>query len=126
MSTEANDRAGPIREGIELFNRRSFFEAHERWEIAWRAADGIERRLLQGLIQAAAALLHLERGNRRGAASVWARARINLDGSEELMGLDLAAFRIGLGRYFEKALADDTATSPPRLLYIRDRPDERA
>ena len=53
--------------GIRLFNREKFFEAHEAWEEIWHRAHEVDRRFLQGLIQAAAFLLKVEQGNLTGA-----------------------------------------------------------
>ena len=55
-----------VRRGVELFNAGRYWEAHEALEVVWRRADAPERSLWQGLIQAAAALLHRERGNQHG------------------------------------------------------------
>jgi dimethylhistidine N-methyltransferase len=53
--------------------------AHELWEDAWRAeALPHLRPLWKALAQAAAALVHAERGNRRGALRVGRRARSGL------------------------------------------------
>ena len=41
--------------GIELFNERKFWEAHEAWEQVWRGREEDSRIFLQGIIQAAAA-----------------------------------------------------------------------
>ena len=38
-------------EGIETFNRRAFFEAHQIWESVWMHYRGPSRDLLKGLIQ---------------------------------------------------------------------------
>ena len=46
-----------ISRGRALFNRGEYFEAHEVWEEAWLVETGSVRRVLQGLIQIAAALL---------------------------------------------------------------------
>jgi predicted metal-dependent hydrolase len=66
------------REGIELFNRARFFEAHEALEDVWRAAPQPEKKFLQGLIQVAVALYHHGNGNRAGARSVLRRAFRNI------------------------------------------------
>jgi predicted metal-dependent hydrolase len=66
------------REGIELFNRAEFFEAHEALEDVWRAAPQPEKKFLQGLIQVAVALHHHRNGNRAGARSVLRRAFRNI------------------------------------------------
>lgn len=53
--------------GIKWMNRGDFFTAHEALEDAWRAEAGPVRRLYQGILQAAVACYHLERGNYVGA-----------------------------------------------------------
>ena len=69
-----------LQQGISLFNRQLFFEAHEALEDAWRASAGDDRLFLQGLTQAAVALHHHSVGNLVGAESVLARAIRNLAG----------------------------------------------
>lgn len=55
----------------ELFNRRAFWDAHEVLEQVWRQdRDPFKR----GLIQYAAAMVHLSRDNRRGLALLLDRA----------------------------------------------------
>jgi len=54
------------RRGVALYNAGRFWEAHEALETVWRRSAPPERALWQGLIQAAAAMLHRERGNRHG------------------------------------------------------------
>lgn len=64
--------------GIACFNAGHYWEAHEQWEAVWLLAQEPERSLLQGLIQAAAALVHWQRGNRRGLWRNWMKARPRL------------------------------------------------
>ncbi|HZS10245.1 MAG TPA: DUF309 domain-containing protein [Blastocatellia bacterium] len=64
--------------GIELFNRGEYFECHEVLEEIWLTAGGQEKDFLHALIQVAAALHHRQRGNDRGAASVYERAKRKL------------------------------------------------
>lgn len=47
---------------VALWNARDFHAAHEDWETLWNEAEGARRDWLQGLIQYAAALFHVERG----------------------------------------------------------------
>jgi predicted metal-dependent hydrolase len=54
--------------GVEHFNSREFWEAHESWEELWLEAESDLHRFLQGLIQLAAAYHHIKRGTYRGAA----------------------------------------------------------
>jgi hypothetical protein len=56
--------------GVELFNTRRFFDAHEVWEEIWLPATGHEKRFLQGIIQIAAAFHHHSRGNFIGTESL--------------------------------------------------------
>lgn len=62
-------------EGLRLFNRRKYFEAHEALESAWRAESGEIRDLYQGILQAAVVYLHIRRGNYPGAIKVYARCQ---------------------------------------------------
>ena len=57
-----------------LFNEEKFFEAHEVLEDLWRKVTGPERNFYQALIQIAAALVHVQRGNPRGAVEMLAKA----------------------------------------------------
>ena len=66
------------RRGIQLFNERNFFDAHEAWEDVWRETNGREKKFLQGLIQVAVAFHHHSTGNVVGACSLFERARKNL------------------------------------------------
>jgi predicted metal-dependent hydrolase len=66
------DFAHYFREGIDNFNARRFWEAHESWETLWLEAESDLRRFLQGLIQIAAAYHHVQRGTYRGAPRLFA------------------------------------------------------
>jgi uncharacterized protein len=66
------------RRGIRLFNAGEFYDAHEVWEDVWRESQGLDKKFLQGLIQAAVALHHQSTGNLVGACSLVERARGNL------------------------------------------------
>ncbi|MBI4418489.1 MAG: DUF309 domain-containing protein [Ignavibacteriales bacterium] len=55
--------------GLELFNERDFYDAHEVWEDLWHEYRETDRTFLQGLIQLAAGLYHLDCGNFKGAQS---------------------------------------------------------
>ena len=67
--------------GVDLYNAGRFWEAHEALEVVWRAASGPERSCWQGLILAAAAMLHRERGNRHGLVTQGALAIRKLSGA---------------------------------------------
>jgi len=59
-----------FRRGVEQFNSRHFFEAHETWEEIWLASPEPEKTFLQGIIQIAAAFHHYTRGNTKGARNL--------------------------------------------------------
>ena len=67
--------------GVALYNAGRFWEAHEALETVWRATAGPERDCWQGLILAAAAMLHRERGNRHGLVTKGAEATRKLSGA---------------------------------------------
>jgi sugar phosphate isomerase/epimerase/predicted metal-dependent hydrolase len=56
-----------VRHGIDLFNQRRFFEAHEEIEAEWHAERGPVRRLYQGILQIGVGYYHALNGNHRGA-----------------------------------------------------------
>jgi uncharacterized protein len=67
-----------LAEFIRLFNTRKFFEAHEVLEELWLETHGEEKDFYKGLIQCAAAFVHLQRSNPGGARKLFARARSHL------------------------------------------------
>jgi predicted metal-dependent hydrolase len=64
-----------VRQGIERFNRREFYPAHDDLEAAWVAEKGGVRDLYRAVLQLAIACLQIERGNRRGAQKMFLRLR---------------------------------------------------
>ena len=72
-----HQKEGPLPEdalrGIEQFNQHHYYECHETLEIVWRGECGHTRALLHAMIQVAAGLLHTERANFKGAASLLKR-----------------------------------------------------
>ena len=100
-------------EGIELFNQGRFFECHEAWEEAWKPSAGAEKIYYQGMIQAAVAILHAQRGNLPGARRLYAKARVKLDPlPSEHMGVALGELRSDLAIFFSAACADEKAPLP--------------
>jgi predicted metal-dependent hydrolase len=94
--------------GIRLFNAREFFDAHEVWEDVWRESEGLEKRFLQGLIQAAVAFHHHSTGNVAGASSLMERSRKNLAGCPKEFG------GIGVGELLDSLSAWRTALAGGR------------
>jgi hypothetical protein len=105
------DRHRYLEHARELFNAGEFWLAHEALETVWRSIiNRDEARVMQGLIQACAALLHRERGNRHGTVVVGAAALDKLAGPQmPEMEFETVSFRAQLAR----ALAGES--EPPRL-----------
>jgi predicted metal-dependent hydrolase len=113
-----------FQEGIDLFNQGRFFECHEAWEEIWKRSDGETKLFYQGLIQAAVAILHAQRGNLEGAKSLHQKAREKLDPlADEHMGIALAEMRVALANFIE-AVTDGTTyplPGPPVLKRVASR-----
>jgi uncharacterized protein len=107
-----NDRDW-FEEGLKLFNAGRFFDCHEAWEQAWKHADGDAKVFFQGLIQAAVAILHVQRGNSAGAASVYQKAHERLDRfPDEFMGLAVGDLRRDLSAFFAAASISGASRAP--------------
>lgn len=96
----AEERRRHLEHARELFNTGEFWLAHEALETIWRSIiEGAERQVWQGLIQAAAALLHRERGNRHGIVTVGAAALAKLAGPQHpAVEFETVQFRARLAR----------------------------
>jgi predicted metal-dependent hydrolase len=108
-------------QGIDLFNEGRFFECHEAWEEIWKRSDGEVKLFYQGLIQAAVAILHAQRGNLEGARSLYEKASAKLAPiPHEHMGLAIGDLRLELARFIEAAISanDMPLPPPPRLRRI--------
>jgi predicted metal-dependent hydrolase len=103
-------------QGIELFNRAEFYDAHEVLEDVWRASTDPEKKFLQALIQTAVALHHHSTGNVVGCRSLMARALRNFQGYPEgFCGVELEPLRAALGEW-QQALSERRPLPPlPRV-----------
>ena len=87
-------------EGVRLFNAGEFWHAHEQWEACWLAAYEPEATFFKGIFQAAAALVHWQRGNPRGLWRNWEKSRPKLVALPTTMhGLDLRALIGDMDRF---------------------------
>ena len=93
-------------QGIELFNRGEYFEAHEVLEHAWNEDETPGRELYRAILQVAVAYLQIERGNYNGAMKMFLRMRQWIDPLPELCrGVDVARLRADARRVYEQILA---------------------
>jgi predicted metal-dependent hydrolase len=80
--------------GIELFNHREFFEAHEELEHAWNEDTSAGRELYRAILQVAVAYLQIERSNYNGAVKMFQRLRQWIDPlPDECRGVDVSNLR---------------------------------
>ena len=122
MSPE--ERRAILTRARHLFNSGEYWLAHEALETVWRSiirdGDPDAARVWQGLIQAAAALLHHERGNRHGVEVVGAAALEKLAGAERPdVEFEIERFRAQLAR----AMVGEG--DPPRLEFRTDARERR-
>ena len=109
------ERRAHLERARDLFNTGAYWAAHEALETVWRSIiRDEEARVWQGLIQAAAALLHRERGNWHGVEVVGRAALEKLAGAQRPdVEFETVRFRERLAR----ALAGEE--EPPRLEFRR-------
>lgn len=87
-------------EGIRLFNAGAFWHAHEQWELCWMRSAEPESTFYKGIIQAAAALVHWQRGNPRGLRRNWEKSRPKLVALPPTThGIDLSALIADMDRF---------------------------
>lgn len=93
--------------GARLFNAGEYWEAHEAWEVPWRAAkaagDPREADYVQGLILLAAAIHKRRRyDSPRGGRANYAKALRRLAGADgSVDGLDLERLKLEVLRALE-------------------------
>ncbi|HZA43181.1 MAG TPA: DUF309 domain-containing protein [Nitrososphaeraceae archaeon] len=74
---EAIDRAR------NLFNSEKFWKCHEVLEFVWKQAKGDEKKLLNGVILVAAALVHFQKGENEICMSILKRADDKIKSGKE-------------------------------------------
>jgi uncharacterized protein len=74
---EAIDRAR------NLFNNEKFWKCHEVLEVVWKQAEGDEKKLLNGVILVAAALVHFQKGENEICMSILKRADDKIKSGKE-------------------------------------------
>jgi uncharacterized protein len=104
---------GELSQGLRCYRSREFFAAHEHWEIVWLATKGPEKAFLQALIQLAAALHHIQRGNPQGAASLLRSALRRLELHPFLFGgIAVSSLREEIREWLQKL---ETGAAPLEL-----------
>ena len=104
-----------LAEAIGLFNQAEWYACHDGFEELWHETQGDSRPLLQGLLQAAVAQLHLERGNLRGATVLMGEALGRLERcGEQGLGVELVPLRHTLRLWLQALQRGDATRTLPR------------
>ena len=113
-----------LQRGCGAFNAGDFYRAHELWEDAWKQLTGRDRLAIQGLIQIAAGLHHVQGHRVRPAAALLGKgleklAR-NTEGTRvELLGdLPIAQFARDVARFLERLKTAGATPPDPATLRL--------
>lgn len=99
---------------FDLFNAGEYFESHEVLEAIWLEESGPDRLFLQGLIQLAASLHHLQRGNARSARNLLDMGSAKLAGyPTHHAGLSVARFVGRIRDYVEARMGRPLVEAAP-------------
>jgi hypothetical protein len=105
---------GEYLKGIDCFNARDYFDAHEVWEEIWLRSTGEAKLFYQMLIQAAVGLHHYERDNFRGARGLYKNVVEKLQRLPSFyMSLDLADFSRQLRVFFSELIENEVERPIP-------------
>jgi predicted metal-dependent hydrolase len=108
------ERRRLVHEGIALFNRGAFYDAHEVWEDVWRSTSPQPNDLFQGLIQVAAGMHQILDLHRvEGPRSTLEKGTRRLESyAPAALGLDVAALLEEV-RLWQAWLEDGNGEQPP-------------
>jgi predicted metal-dependent hydrolase len=103
---EVQERAHVLLAGVQQYNDGYFFEAHETLEDLWMQSPWPVRRFLQGLIQLAAAFVHLVRHEYPGTVRLLGHSLEKLhDFAPRYMGIDVETLLAQATKVREELLA---------------------
>lgn len=109
--------------GLDLFNRREFFECHEVLEEIWTPTRGPERLFLQALIHFAVGFYHHQRHNRPGAERQLRKGLRKLQPYvPTFAGLDTLALRDHVNRLLTRIEAGEQIDEFPYLYTEKSTP----
>ncbi len=73
-----------MRRAAQQFNEAQFWESHETLEEVWQVSSDPQKRFLQGIIQAAAGFVHVQKHNPKGAISLFTQSLEKLTAVEDV------------------------------------------
>ncbi len=98
--------------GLELFNARQYWKAHEALEEAWRAETGQIRHLYRAILQVGVAYYHAQNGNYTGVMKLYRRSQRWLNPFPgKCRGIHVRQLRLD----FEAFMAEVRRLGPGRL-----------
>ena len=80
-------------QGLEAFNNRRFYDAHEFWEELWLDYKLEDAYFIQGLIQLAVSYFHYFNGNIKGARSMAKKCLVKFEPFDSARGIDIDILR---------------------------------
>ena len=87
--------------GVELFNQKEWYLAHDVFEEIWHNINGLERITIQAILQIAVAEVHLGNGNISGAVILYGEGFGRLSNKNlPNLGIDINQFSIDVERRF--------------------------
>jgi predicted metal-dependent hydrolase len=96
--------------------RGEYFQAHESFEDAWRAAPPQEKDFFQGMVHVTVAWYQARRGNRRGCERQLAKAQRRLGAFvPEHRGVDVSTVLQCVSEAVEIVAAGSLELPPPRI-----------
>ena len=103
--------------GIEAFNNRQFYDAHEYWEELWLDYKLNDSNFIQGLIQLAVSYFHLFNQNLKGARSMIKKCLKKIDLLQTARGIDVIELKsqiYNVQKYFDNI--DNTSDIADRYI----------
>ncbi len=116
IQPKREDCQGPLHpmaeKGLELFNARQYWKAHEALEEAWRAETGQIRHLYRAILQVGVAYLHAQNANYAGVMKLYRRSQRWLTPfPDTCRGVNLQQLRLD----FEAFMAEVRRLGPDHL-----------
>lgn len=112
-------------QGVEEFNRGSFYACHDTLEAIWHEAPTSDRNFYQGVLQIAVGCYHLSDRNWRGAAMLLGEGISRLQDYEpDYEGIDISQLReesIELLAWLQKVISSEAADAPPQTPFPQIR-----
>ncbi len=97
-----------FKKGVNAFNKRQFYDAHEYWEDIWLNFKMEDAKCIQGLIQLAVSFFHYHNGNPKGAKSMAAKCIKKFDDHSEFRGIKVPDLVSQIKRYQSFLDIDDS------------------